>query len=279
MLERHLDLIQKSDLVSRDLSWLQFNHRVLDQAKKEGRNLLDRLKFIAITASNADEFFMIRLGSLYNYLDFGTERIDYSGLRADPFRRVLMDRVKNFDQERQEFFINEMIPQFRSHGFDIIGFDGLTKTEKDRTTKYFEKAIFPMLTPMVYDQYHTFPILMNKLMVFGVVTKTKGKNEKKKMSFIQIPTNIQRFYEIDRRNIKVLVPIEEIVRANIQEFFKNVSVMSASLFRVTRNGDFTLEESEDIEANFLEEMKKKLKTRRTGRVVRMEVEQNHDKWL
>ncbi|MFT5953960.1 MAG: polyphosphate kinase [Cyclobacteriaceae bacterium] len=279
MLERHLDLIQKSDLVSRDLSWLQFNHRVLDQAKKEGRNLLDRLKFIAITASNADEFFMIRLGSLYNYLDFGTERIDYSGLRADPFRRVLMDRVKKFDQERQEFFINEMIPQFRSHGFDIIGFDGLTKTEKDRTTKYFEKAIFPMLTPMVYDQYHTFPILMNKLMVFGVVTKTKGKNEKKKMSFIQIPTNIQRFYEIDRRNIKVLVPIEEIVRANIQEFFKNVSVMSASLFRVTRNGDFTLEESEDIEANFLEEMKKKLKTRRTGRVVRMEVEQNHDKWL
>ncbi|MFT4736856.1 MAG: polyphosphate kinase [Paraglaciecola sp.] len=279
MLERHLDLIQKSDLVSRDLSWLQFNHRVLDQAKKEGRNLLDRLKFIAITASNADEFFMIRLGSLYNYLDFGTERIDYSGLRADPFRRVLMDRVKKFDQERQEFFINEMIPQFRSHGFDIIGFDGLTKTEKDRTTKYFEKAIFPMLTPMVYDQYHTFPILMNNLMVFGVVTKTKGKNEKKKMSFIQIPTNIQRFYEIDRRNIKVLVPIEEIVRANIQEFFKNVSVMSASLFRVTRNGDFTLEESEDIEANFLEEMKKKLKTRRTGRVVRMEVEQNHDKWL
>ena len=279
MINRLSEQINNSELISRDLSWLLFNRRVLDQAKKPDRNILDRLKFTAITASNADEFFMIRVGSLYNYLDYGKERVDYSGLRAEPFRRTLLGEVKKFDQERETLFIEELYPNFKPAGFDIIGFEGLTPLEKEKASRYFSKTIFPMLTPMVYDQYHTFPILMNKLMVFGVVTRTKGKKEKRKMSFIQIPTNLPRFFEIERKRLKVFIPIEEIVRAHITELFKNVTVISSSLFRVTRNGDFTLEESEDIEANFLEEMKKKLKTRRTGRVVRMEVENGFDKWL
>lgn len=279
MIEALSEQIYTSELISRDLSWLLFNHRVLDQAKKQDRSILDQLKFTAITSSNADEFFMIRVGSLYNYLDYDKERVDYSGLRAEPFRKNLLGQVKQFDLEREDNFINVICPKLKDSGLTIASFFELSAGEQEQANKYFEKTLFPMLTPMVYDQYHTFPVLMNKLLVFGVVTRTKGKKEKKKMSFIQIPTNISRFFEIQREELKLFVPIEEVVRANIHAFFKNVSVLSASLFRVTRNGDFTLEESEDIEANFLEEMKKKLKTRRTGRVVRLEVEADFDKWL
>jgi len=279
MLQRFQKLVDQSNLISRDLSWMQFNRRVLDQAKKEERNLFDRLKFIAITASNADEFFMIRVGSLYNYIDFGKDRIDYSGLRVMSFKQQLLSDVKAFDKEREEYFVNNLFPTFKEFGFEILNYDKLLKTEKEKVTRYFEKTVFPMLTPMVFDQYHTFPILMNNILVFGVVTRTQGKREKKKMSFIQIPQNLPRFYEIQRKDKLIFVPIEEVVRAHLPELFKNVTLISSSLFRITRNGDFTLEESEDIEANFLEEVKKKLKTRRTGRVVRMEIEDGFDKWL
>jgi len=279
MLSKSNELIQKSELISRDLSWIKFNTRVLDQSKKPDRNLFDRLKFVAITASNADEFFMIRVGSLYNYLDYGTERFDYSGLKSEPFKERLLQEYRIFHNEQQHYYSSELVPLFAQHDFLICKYEELVKGEKEKVTRYFEKTVFPMLTPMVYDQYHTFPILVNNVLTFGVVSKANGNREKRKMSFIQIPQNLPRFFEIQRKDQLIFVPIEEVVRANISELFKNVVLISTTLFRITRNGDFTLEESEDIEANFIEEIKKKLKTRKTGRVVRMEVEGGFDRWL
>ncbi len=279
MIEKNTHLIYESDLISRDLSWLQFNYRVLDQSMKEGRNLFDKLKFLAITDSNADEFFMIRIGSLYNYIDYNKERIDNSGLRLIPFKEKLFENYKAFSALQNKHYVEHLIPEFSKHNFSILGYARLHKKEKERVTNYFGKIVFPTLTPMVYDSYHTFPILMNNILIFGVVTKTQEKKEKKKMSFIQIPQNLPRFFEMDRKDKKIFVPIEEVVREHIDEIFKNVEIVSSTLFRVTRNGDFTLEDTEDIEANLLEEMKKKLKTRKTGRVVRLEVESTYDKWL
>ncbi|MEP0367196.1 MAG: polyphosphate kinase 1 [Cyclobacteriaceae bacterium] len=279
MTDKTTQLINESELISRDLSWQQFNYRVLDQAEKEGRGVVDRLKFLAITASNADEFFMIRVGSLYNYLDYGKDRIDYSGLRAIPFKMKLLSGFKEFAAKQNSIYKEQLRPEFTKKGFLIQGFDNLEKREKERVSNYFRKIIFPMLTPMVYDSYHTFPILVNNVLIFGVVTKTQDKKEKKKMSFIQIPQNLPRFFEFDRKGKIIFVPIEEIIRSHIAELFKNVKIVSATLFRVTRNGDFTLEESEDDEANFIEEVKKKLKTRKTGRVVRLEIESSYDRWL
>ncbi|MFT6856891.1 MAG: polyphosphate kinase [Cyclobacteriaceae bacterium] len=279
MIAKYDQIIAQSDLISRDLSWLHFNYRVLDQAKKEGRSLFDKLKFLAITASNADEFFMIRIGSLYNYLDYGKDRIDYSGLRAVPFKMKLFNEVTGFTNERNRLYIEELKPEFANHKFQILKYGNLEKREQSKVTNYFDKIVFPMLTPMVFDPYHTFPVLVNNILIFGVVSKSKGAKEKKKMSFIQIPQNLPRFYEIERKEQIIFVPIEEVVRAHIHELFKNVDIISSTLFRVTRNGDFTLEESEDDEVNFIDEVKKKLKTRKTGRVVRLEVEEIHDKWL
>lgn len=277
--DRVQKLINDSNLISRDLSWLQFNHRVLDQVVKEGRGLFERMNFLAITASNSDEFFMIRAGSLYNYLDYGKDRIDYSGLRAVPFKKKLYSDLAKFHAEQHRIYLEELKPAFKNFDFSICGLDALSEKENATIGKYFDKTVFPMLTPMVFDSTHTFPILNNNVLVFGVVTKAPGVKEKKKISFIQIPKNIPRFYEITRRGHLVFVPVEEIVREYLPSLFKNVEIISKSLFRVTRNGDFTLEESDDIEDNFLDEVRKKLKTRKTGRVVRLEVEEGIHKWL
>ncbi|MBC6609418.1 polyphosphate kinase 1 [Hymenobacter sp. BT507] len=276
------DLIRKSKYISRDLSWLRFNYRVLDQAKDTSRTLFDRLKFLAITSSNLDEFFMIRVGSLYNYLDYGKERIDYSGLRELPFRRKLLDFAHRFVNDQSLTFLNELKPLFDKNGFSILKMEDLTETELKKAEGYFKNTVFPLLTPMVYDSYHGFPMMMNQMLIFGVVTRAgsgslgDGDLEKgqERLTFVQIPQNLARFFELSRKDKVLFVPIEEIVRANLPKLFRNVDILAASLFRITRNGDFTLEESDDIDVDFIKEIQSGLKTRKKGRVVRLEIEQN-----
>jgi len=272
--------IHESKYISRDISWLKFNYRVLDQAGHLDRTLLERLKFLAITASNLDEFFMIRVGSLYNYIDYGKERTDYSGLRELTYRKVLFQQAHQFYRDQTEYYIQKLKPLFEETGFVIGKMEDLSEEEEGKVKEYFKKTIFPMLTPMVYDNYHTFPVLMNLILILGVVTQsTTDKTTQKKLSFIQIPQNLPRFYELERDDKVLYLPVEDILKKHIHKLFRNVEIVSINLFRLTRNGDFTLEESDDIEANFLEELQRKLKTRRTGRVVRIEIDDRPNKWL
>ncbi len=272
--------IEESNYISRDLSWIKFNYRVLDQAMHTDRSIFDRLKFLAITSSNLDEFCTIRLGSLYNYIDYGKERFDYSGLREEPFRVHLLNVTKKFCRDQSDYYVNHLRPLFRSNGFVIVAYRDLTVENTQRVNDYFNKTIFPMLTPMVFDSYHTFPVLMNNRLLLGVVSRNPTENlNQQKVSFIQVPQNLPRYYELWDGDVIQFVPIEEIIRNNIHSLFRNVEILSTNLFRINRNGDFTLEESEDIESNFLEDLRIKLKTRRTGRVVRMEVEENPDPWM
>ena len=272
--------ISQSNIISRDLSWLQFNYRVLDQAKHIDRTVLERLKFLAITASNLDEFFMIRVGSLYNYLDYGKERVDYSGMREKPFRKHLFEESHKFHREQSEYYLQKLKPKFKESGFQILRVEELEETEKAGLKNYFKKTIYPMLTPMVFDNYHTFPLLMNLVLNFGVVTLDPDEGtERRKLSFIQVPQNLPKYYEIEREDEMIFVPVHDIIKAHIRKLFRNVEIEAVNMFRITRNGDFTLEESDDIDANFLEELQRKLKTRRTGRVVRIEIEEKPNKWL
>ena len=273
-------MIDSSDLISRDLSWLKFNERVLDQAKKDSRSIFEKLKFLAITASNLDEFFMIRVGSLYNYLDYDKERIDYSGLTEEPFKVKLMRESQEFHKRQHDHFLQELLPKTPEAGFTLSNVKNLATEEQAIIQEYFDKAVYPMLTPMVFDGYHTFPILMNRLLIFGVVTINQDdKKDNRKLSFVQVPSNIPRFFEVERADTLVYVPIEEIIREYIVSLFRNVDIESVNLFRITRNGDFTLEESEDMDMNFLEEVKRKLNERKTGRVVRIEIEEGYSKWM
>jgi polyphosphate kinase len=277
------DLIRKSKYISRDLSWMRFNYRVLDQAQDSSRSLFDRLKFLAITSSNLDEFFMIRVGSLYNYLDYGKERIDYSGLRELPFRRKLLDFAHRFVNDQSLTYLNELKPAFEKNGFNILRMSDLTELEVKKADGYFKNTVFPLLTPMVYDSYHGFPLMMNQMLIFGVVTRAGGnamgldgepEKGQERLTFVQIPQNLTRFFELTRKDKVMFVPIEEVVREFLPRLFRNVEIVSANLFRITRNGDFTLEESDDIDNDFIKEIQVGLKTRKRGRVVRVEVEPN-----
>lgn len=284
--KQYQQTIEKSDLISRDLSWLKFNDRVLDQVKKKDLSLMERLKFMAITASNLDEFFTIRVGSLYNYLDYGKQRIDYSGLKETAFKKVLLTSIRKFRDERNAIFKEELWPLFRENGLDLISFQDLSEEEKQEVTAYFDHTIYPMLTPMLYDQTHAFPILLAKSLIFAVVSDSHPSNplhptnaDTKKLSFVQIPSNLPRFFPIRRDDICALLPIEEIVRHQIHKLYRNIEILSINLFRIVRNGDFTLEESDDIEADFVDEIKQKIKSRRIGRVVRMEIENDFSPWV
>ena len=277
----------KAKFISRDLSWLKFDERVLDQARDKSKSLFDRLKFLAITASNLDEFFTIRIGSLYNYIDFGKERTDYSGLREVPFKQMLISSAQEFSQEKHRLFVDDILPLFPENGLLLASFSDLTIAEQTEVETYFNRTIYPMLTPMVFDHTHTFPSLLAKTLIFGVVTiggpekkGGKGKSERdRKISFVQIPLNIARFYVIEREDKIVFLPIEELIRQQLQVLYRNVEIESMTLFRITRNGDFDLVEHEDTETDFVDEIKKKIKDRRLGRVTRVEVEQEHSEFL
>jgi polyphosphate kinase len=286
-MQKSQDIISKAKFISRDLSWLKFDERVLDQARDQTKSLFDRLKFLAITASNLDEFFTIRIGSLYNYIDFGKERTDYSGLREVPFKQMLISTAQAFSQEKHRLFVTEILPLFPENGLILASLSDLTSTEQSEVETYFHRTIYPMLTPMVFDHTHTFPSLLAKTLIFGVVTmgtidkkSNKGKSERdRKISFVQIPLNLARFYVIEREDKIVFLPIEELIRQQLQVLYRNVEIESSTLFRITRNGDFDVVEHEDTETDFVDEIKKKIKNRRLGRVTRVEVEQEHSEFL
>ena len=280
--ERVSTLIEQSDYISRDLSWLKFNERVLDQARNPDRTLMERLKFLAITDSNADEFFSIRVGSLYNYLDYHKERIDYSGLREGPFKKALFRAMQQFNLEQQSVFAEQLLPLFAENGLALVKYADLTEDEQTQAASYFDRTIFPTLTPMLYDYTHTFPVLLAKVLIFGVVTYTPvgdfrdltpdDDSDNHRLSFVQIPANLPRFMTFDREEAVLFLPIEEIVRQHLSKLYRNVEISSVNMFRISRNGDFTLEENDDVEADFLDEIKQKIKNRRLGRVVRVEIE-------
>jgi polyphosphate kinase len=286
-LQKSHEIQLKAKFISRDLSWLKFDERVLDQVRDQSKSLFDRLKFLAITASNLDEFFTIRIGSLYNYIDFGKERTDYSGLREVPFKQMLISSAQEFSQEKHRLFVDEILPLFPENGLILASFADLTTLEQSEVETYFNRTIYPMLTPMVFDHTHTFPSLLAKTLIFGVVTiggpekkVSKGKSERdRKISFVQIPLNLARFYVIEREDKIVFLPIEELIRQQLQVLYRNVEIESTTLFRITRNGDFDLVEHEDTETDFVDEIKKKIKDRRLGRVTRVEVEQEHSEFL
>lgn len=268
--------IGASNYISRDLSWLQFNFRVLDQVRSTRRNLFEKMKFLAITASNFDEFFMIRVGSLYNYLDFGRERMDYSGLRETQFRSTLLTESQEFFRAQAQVFHEVLRPLFKTHGFDIARIEDLKEAEKEAVADYFRRTVHPMLTPMLLDVYHTFPIVLNKTLTFGVITRMEDNPKNPlRLSFVQVPQNLARFFEIRRGETRILLPIEEIIRWQMDKLFRNIEIMSVNLFRILRNGDVSIEESDDVEMDLVDEVKRQLSSRKTGRVVRVDVEKNY----
>lgn len=264
--------------LSRDLSWLQFNRRVLALAEDHARSPFNRLRFLSISASNQDEFFMIRLGGLYNFIDYNKKK-DSKKLKLELLRKELFEQAHQFHHHQHQLYTETLFPALqKANCFIIKSLSELDQEAQKEVEEYFNNVLFPLLTPMSFEEDHQVPLLRNRTSAFCVVTQslTEKTTSNITYSFIQLPTNLPRFYEVSTENGYFFIPLEEIIRSYLPNFFQNVKLLEAVFLRVTRNGDFSLEESEgsdDMEEKLLEELKRQLKKRNTSEVIRLEIEE------
>lgn len=251
---------------NRELSWLDFNGRVLALAKESSLPLLERLKFLAIFASNLDEFFQVRVAALKGQVAAGLVVASSDGLSPQRQLREIARYVDDLIDEHEHLLLDVLIPELRTHGVEIVRWDDLTDSEQSNATTYFERQLFPVLTPLAVDPAHPFPYVSNLAISLGVLVRNPLTMEQR-FARVKVPSLIKRFYQVaDGR----FLPVEDIIAANIGELFEGMTIVHVTTFRVTRNADLTLE-SEDAD-DLLAAVEMELRRRRFGRAVRLEVD-------
>ena len=265
-----LNLKNPNLYLNRELSWLQFNTRVLKQAQDESLPLLERLKFLAIYGTNLDEFYMIRVAGLKKLFAAG---IIVSGAdRLTPLQQLR--QIRNYlHQEQQvvEHCRNEIFKKLEPHGISIKTYDEVNNQEKHKLNQYFDENIYPVIIPIAVDATHPFPHLNN--LSFGLIVKLRDMDNEniERFGIIRVPRVLSRFVELGNGTY---VPIESVVQKHVDELFPGYELMKYAPFRVTRNADIAIEEEEADD--FMEILEEGLKLRRKGEMVRLEVGSNAD---
>ena len=254
--------------VNRELSWIRFDQRVLDQVRKRRYETAERLRFLGISSANADEFFMVRVGSIYHYLDHNEDKIDPSGLNKREVLQAVLEAYQQLADEQQHLFKTVILPKLQQKGLRIVGYERLSVRDKRLCDKYFTSFLYPTLTPRTTQEDKAFPLLGHLRLIWAL---SVGTHETQRYAFVEMPKQLACFYEIPKAKETYFVPTEDIVKAHLSELFRNVKLRSEpTLFRITRNADFSLEDAEQIESRLLQVLHEKVKERRTGRVVRVE---------
>lgn len=275
-----MNLDQEKFYFNKQLSWLKFNLRVLEEADKteEETPLLEKLKYLAITASNLDEFFMVRVARIKDDMEAGYNEQDKSGYRP---RELFSEVSKTIHSiyDKQYTYFRKTIKKLENEKIFLKNYKDLNSKQRKYAKKYFKEIIFPVLTPVAIDPSHPFPLIANKSLNLGVLLERNRSDdvfsnieEKKVFSVVEVPSNLQRFIEIpssDKNNI--FICLEEIIKANLNRLFSGNKVITADTFRITRNAEVLLDEESK---NLLSEMKRYVKRRRWGFAVRLEM--NHD---
>ncbi|GAA5417621.1 polyphosphate kinase [Paraliobacillus ryukyuensis] len=254
---------------NRELSWLSFNERVLSEATDLSNPLLERLRFLAITSSNLDEFFMVRVSGLKDQVRAGFNRKDNkSGLTPKQQLARISEKNHRIVSRQYEMFQTLKKP-LEDEQIKLLLIEDLTKNELAELEAYFEDNIFPVLTPMAIDAYRPFPMLLNKSINIAVVlSDLKDENHKEeKTAIVQVPALLERFIKVGNRHHYVL--LEDVIAHFIESFFKGYQVQSKTIFRITRNADLTIHE--EGSRDLLKEIEKVLKKRKWGVAVRLEV--------
>lgn len=276
---------------NRELSWLKFNIRVLNEAEDDDVKLFERLKFLSITSSNLDEFFMVRIASLKDMVDADYKKKDISGMSAEKQLGILTKETHDFVKKQYEVYNKSLVPLLKKENLHIISHgDELDAKEKKFIDEYFDEFVYPVLTPMAVDASRPFPLVRNKtLNIAALIRKRKEENSKKKkkdvylgnvdadldFAMVQVPSVLPRIVEIPTEfEERKIIYLEDIIEKNIDKLFLNYEVISAATFRVMRNAEFKLDE--DDASDLLEEIKKKLKKRQWGEAIRLEAEERMD---
>ena len=266
---------------NRELSWLAFNERVLSEARDKTIPLFERLKFLSITASNLDEFFMIRVASLKDMVHAGYTKKDIAGMTPEEQIEEITKEVRGLVALQYSTYSRSLLPALKQNGLHVIQeHEALTKEEARYVDRYFRDNVYPVLTPMAVDSSRPFPLIRNKTLNIGALLQKKGeKNAELEFATVQVPSVLPRIVRLpdSEDGIKNVILLEEIIERNMQQLFLKYDIVSASPYRVMRNADLTIDEDEA--ADLLKEIQKQLKKRQWGEAIRLEVEEKIDKRL
>ena len=255
-------------LTNRELSWLEFNHRVLQQALDTDTPLLERLKFLSIFSTNLDEFFMIRVSGLKEQIAEGINKPSPDGLTPAQQVGEIRQRVRPMLIEQMMCLNEEIIPQLKEHGLEVCAYDQLDKKVKKKLNKYFLRNVFPVLTPQSVDESHPFPYISNLSLNLGLIVEPNKKFNHDKIQHlynesrfvrIKLPPNIPRLISINDERTKFVL-LSEIIAANSIHLFPNMNPTEPYLFRVTRDAD--IEIRQDEAGDILRTMERELLHRR-----------------
>ncbi|MDO4333159.1 MAG: RNA degradosome polyphosphate kinase [Eubacteriales bacterium] len=283
-------MAEKKDLQScelytnREKSWLLFNKRVLSEARDKQIPLFERLKFLSITASNLDEFFMVRIGSLVDMVHAKYTKKDIAGLSPKEQLVMLAGETHEFAALQYSTYNRMLLPLLKQNGLVFVEHhEQLTEEQGKFVDDYFIENVYPVLTPMAVDSSRPFPLIRNKTLNIGaLLVKKDSKEAEVEFATVQVPSVLSRIVRIpnakkNEEEVTTVILLEEIIERNISKLFLNYDVRCAHPFRITRNADLAIDEDEA--EDLLLEIEKQIKKRRWGHAVRLEVEDTADKKL
>ncbi len=262
---------------NRELSWIMFNRRVLEEAEDESLPLFERMKFLSITASNLDEFFMVRVASLKDMVHAGYEKPDIAGMTPRKQLEVIGRELHDFCYQQYQIYNEQLLPLLKKERIELVtSHERLNAEDAQYVDHYFIETIYPVLTPMAVDSSRPFPLIRNKSLNLAVLIRKKNREDAEvEFATVQVPGVIPRLIPIGHTAKFIL--LEEVIERNISRLFLNYDVICAYPYRIGRNADLTIDE-EDA-ADLLKEIQKQLRLRQWGEVIRLEVDKSIDERL
>lgn len=268
------------NFINRELSWLQFNYRILNEARDRENLLMERVKFLSITASNLDEFFMVRVASLKDMVHAEYSKKDLAGMTPQEQLKAIGEETHKMIDQQYSTLNRSIIPQLRENGLRIIlKHEDLTEEQEEFVDEVFHRDIYPVLTPMAIDSSRPFPLIRNKTLNIAALIRKKNGGKDYEVATVQVPSVLPRIVELpsSEPGIKDIILLEQVIERNLEELFLNYEVKCAYPYRIMRNADLTIdeEEAEDL----LKEIQRQLKKRQWGEVIKLEFEDGMDKSL
>ncbi len=274
---------------NRELSWLEFNDRILLESRDTKNALLERLKFLSITASNLDEFYIVRVASLRDLLSISYNEQDISGLQVSEQLEKIDQKARASMALMYSTYTRSLVPSLRSHGINIFDYDEMSDKYRRMADQYFRTTLYPILTPMAVDASRPFPLIYNRQLNMCVLVENlptsanmvTGDEDQGRNGFrfatLQIPAVVPRLFEIRMSDGIGFVPIEQIIRANIEALFNGAKVLSTAIYRVMRNAELDIDEDEA--EDLLKKIEEGVRMRRWGEIIRLEISEDMDERL
>ena len=278
-METKIDFSSPEYYDNRELSWIKFDHRVLSEAKDKSLPLLERLKFVSITSSNLDEFFMVRVASLKDMVHADYRKKDIAGLTATEQLTKINQATRELVEQQYSIYNRSLTPLLNKEGIYIIDrHEALTEDQMDFVDRYFMENVYPVITPMAVDSSRPFPLIRNNTLNIASLLANKKDKMETMFATVQVPSVLPRIVRIPgEENTYTCILLEEIIERNINKLFSNYKVLCAHPYRIMRNADLTIDEEEA--SDLLKEIQNKLRMRQWGEIIRLEVDETIDKKL